>query len=124
MDFIYSDPFMKKWYKEGLTLKDREDLQSDFLNYILHAPSNNYGKRFPGEIIQGTGGAIKWRFASEFSNKGKSGSYRTIYFVFEEKTQKAYFLTVYGKNEKASLSDEEKNGIKSFIKDFKKIREK
>lgn len=123
MDFIYSDPFMKEWKKEGLTLDDRDELQNDFLDYIVHAPSNSFGRQFPGEIIQGTGGAIKWRFAPKESNKGKSGSYRTIYFVFEEKTQSAYFLTVYGKNKKASLSNEEKNGIKAFIKAFKNKKE-
>ena len=122
MRFIYPEPFMKKWNKEGLSLTDRKDLQNDFLDYVLKAPTNSYGNKFPGDIIQGTGGAIKWRFAPKKSNKGKSGSYRTIYFVFEEKQQCAFFLTVYGKNEKSSLTDTEKNEIKSFIKSFKKER--
>lgn len=120
MKFIFSDPFMKAWYKSGLTIADRNDLQNDFLSYVLNAPDNRQGKKFPGEIIQNTGGAIKWRFASEKSDKGKSGSYRIIYFVFEEETQTAFFLDVYGKNEKASLSNEEKHAIKIFIKSFKK----
>lgn len=120
MKFIYPTPFMKAWFDEGLTIEDRDDLQNEFLNYILNAPTNNYGRQFPGDIIQGTGGAIKWRFSSKKSNKGKSGSYRTIYFVFEEETQCAYFLNVYGKNKKASLTDEEKNSIKEFIQEFKK----
>lgn len=120
MEFIYPDPFMKKWFKEGLTLGDRKDLQNEFLNYVLNTPQNRYGRRFPGEIIQGTGGAIKWRFASAKSNRGKSGSFRIIYFVFDEATQTAYFLDIYSKTEKSSLSEEEKNTIKSFIKSFKK----
>lgn len=120
MKFIYSVPFMRQWRKIGLSLEDRNDLQRNFLDYIIKAPTNNYGNQFPGDIIQGTGGAIKWRFAPKQSDKGKSGSYRTIYFVFEEKTQSAFFLTVYGKNKKASLTNAEKNEIKAFIKSFKK----
>ncbi|EKB61936.1 type II toxin-antitoxin system RelE/ParE family toxin [Lactobacillus crispatus] len=122
MRFIYPDPFMRQWSKAGLSLEDREDLQHNFLDYVLKAPLNSYGNKFPGDIIQGTGGAIKWRFAPKKSNKGKSGSYRTIYFVFEEKEQCAFFLAVYGKKEKSSLTDTEKNEIKAFIKSFKKER--
>lgn len=120
MKFIYSVPFMRQWRKIGLSLEDRNDLQRNFLDYVIKAPTNNYGNQFPGDIIQGTGGAIKWRFAPKQSDNGKSGSYRTIYFVFEEKTQSAFFLTVYGKNKKASLTNAEKNEIKAFIKSFKK----
>lgn len=58
MRFIYPEPFMKQWSKEGLSLEDREDLQNDFLDYVLKAPTNSYGNRFPGDIIQGTGGAM------------------------------------------------------------------
>ena len=63
MRFIYPDPFMRQWSKAGLSLEDREDLQHNFLDYVLKAPLNSYGNKFPGDIIQGTGGAIKWRFA-------------------------------------------------------------
>lgn len=43
-----------------------------------------------------------------------------LYYIFDEATQTAYFLDIYGKKERASLSEEEKNAIKSFIKNFKK----
>ncbi len=71
-----------------------------------------------GDMIQKTGGAIKLRFNPKSSKKGKSGSYRIIYFIAMEAIYA--FLDVYPKSEKESLTDKDKKEIKQFITDFKK----
>lgn len=71
-----------------------------------------------GDMIQKTGGAIKLRFSPESSKKGKSGSYRIIYFI--ALGNMCAFLDVYPKSEKESLTDKDKKEIKQFITDFKK----
>ena len=75
-------------------------------------PDNNYGKRFPGSIIQGTGGAYKYRYSDPDSSQGKSGSYRTIYFVAQ--ANQLWFLEIYKKNQKESLSNQEKSDLREF----------
>lgn len=76
------------------------------------------GTTFLGSVIRQTGGAIKWRFSSEESPKGKSGSNRVIYFVYANRTY--FFLDIYAKGNKETLSDSEKKEIKKFISEFKK----
>ena len=73
-------------------------------------------------MIQQTGGAIKLRFSPESSNKGKSGSYRIIYFIALEYTYA--FLDIYPKNENKAPTDQDKREIKQFIIEFKKLLNK
>lgn len=51
-----------------------------------------------GEVIQGTGGFRKMRWADQRRGKGKRGGLRVVYFYFEEDEQ-IWMLTVYGKDE-------------------------
>lgn len=67
--------------------------------------------------MQGTGGLRKLRFA--FENRGKSGSARVCYVDFAI-YEKIYLITVYSKNEKDNLSKEERNSIKSLLKELEK----
>jgi len=64
-----------------------------------------------GDILQGTGGIRKTRFAREGS--GKSGGYRVVYF-FHSSTIPLFALNVFAKNEKASLSPAERNTLKEL----------
>ncbi|WP_415576443.1 type II toxin-antitoxin system RelE/ParE family toxin, partial [Lactobacillus bombicola] len=75
---------------------------------------NNYGKKLPGSILEGTGGAYKFRFASKKDNQGKSGSYRTIYVAITN--DNLYFLAIYAKSEKSNLSKAERNALKATVK--------
>lgn len=59
-----------------------------------------------GDMIQKTGGVIKLRFSPESSKKGKSSSYRIIYFIALENMYA--FLDIYPKSEKESLTDKDK----------------
>ncbi|MDC7220345.1 MAG: type II toxin-antitoxin system RelE/ParE family toxin [Spirochaetales bacterium] len=67
-------------------------------------------------MIQGTGGLRKLRWA--LPGKGKSGSVRTLYVDFAYFEQ-IYMIACFKKNDKANLSDAEKNQIKSVIEKIK-----
>jgi hypothetical protein len=66
-----------------------------------------------GAIMPRCGGARKLRVAKPGS--GKSGGYRVItYFGGED--MPVFLLTVFGKNEKANLSEAEKNALAAMTK--------
>ena len=65
-----------------------------------------------GDVMQGTGGVRKMRFA--FEHRGKSGGVRVIYVDFEV-YEKIYLLTAYTKNEKDDLTKKERSEIKQLI---------
>lgn len=120
LTFLYPPAFDKAWRKCGLTSSDKEEMESLLSHF--NQQENHIGKPYLGDLIQKTGGAIKLRFSPESSKKGKSGSYRIIYFVALENTYA--FLDVYPKSAKESLTDKDKKEIKQFITDFKKIVKK
>ena len=64
-----------------------------------------------GDIVQGTGGIRKVRFAREGS--GKSGGYRVIYF-FHSQDVPLFALNVFAKNEKATISQAERNTLREL----------
>jgi hypothetical protein len=66
-----------------------------------------------GDVIAGTGGCRKLRWAGR--GKGKSGGYRTITF-YSGVMMPVYLLTVFGKGEKANLSDAECNALRALTK--------
>ena len=57
-----------------------------------------------GDLIQGTGGLRKVRFALE--GRGKSGSVRVVYYFYNENLP-LFLLTVFAKNEKDNLTKAE-----------------
>ncbi|SFD62075.1 RelE toxin of RelE / RelB toxin-antitoxin system [Lactobacillus bombicola] len=103
--FKYAPIFNEYWEKYGFTQEDKKNLQNQI---------NNYGKKLPGSILEGTGGAYKFRFASKKDNQGKSGSYRTIYVAITN--DNLYFLAIYAKSEKSNLSKAERNALKATVK--------
>lgn len=74
-----------------------------------------------GEVIQGTGGFRKMRWADQRRGKGKRGGLRVVYFYFEEDEQ-IWMLTVYGKNEADDLSKEQKKALHAAITAEKAVR--
>lgn len=62
-----------------------------------------------GEIMQGTGGVRKARLAGR--GKGKSGGYRIVWYFGGEDIP-VFLLTVFGKGEKANLSQGERNALR------------
>lgn len=99
--FVELPAFRIAWKALGLTDRDLRKLQEE----LLTNPQL-------GNVIQGTGGIRKMRFALE--NRGKSGSVRVIYvdFVIHEKL---YLLTAYPKSEKDNLTKAERNELKKLV---------
>jgi hypothetical protein len=66
-----------------------------------------------GDLIQGTGGARKVRFAAR--GKGKSGGYRVITF-YTGADLPVFLLTVFAKGERSDLSKAERNALARLTK--------
>lgn len=99
--FIELPIFRARWEALGLNEEDLLRLQIE----LLADPK-------VGDVMQGTGGVRKMRFA--FEHRGKSGGVRVIYVDFEV-YEKIYLLTAYAKNEKENLTKKERNEIKQLI---------
>lgn len=67
-----------------------------------------------GDLIPGTGGFRKVRWADRRRGKGRRGGLRVIYYYFEEE-QQIWLMTVYGKDEAADLTPTEKKSLKAAI---------
>jgi len=65
-----------------------------------------------GDIIPGTGGVRKLRWARE--GKGKRGGLRVIYY-FHNETFPVFLLTVYSKSQKANLTKAERNEWRRLV---------
>lgn len=68
-----------------------------------------------GDLIEGTGGARKLRFAKP--GRGKSAGYRVITY-FTAADIPVFLMDVYAKGEKASLTKAEKAALKKELADF------
>lgn len=99
--FIELPIFKSRWEALGLNEEDLLRLQIE----LLADPK-------AGDVMQGTGGVRKMRFA--FEHRGKSGGVRVIYVDFEV-YEKIYLLTAYTKNEKDDLTKKERSEIKQLI---------
>lgn len=118
LHFGYTPTFMKEWERYGLGKDDLDNLESDIISFYSNPPANNGGKKFPGDIVSGVSGAYKLRFSSDESNKGKSGSYRTLYVVVTDNN--IYFLDIFAKSDKGNISNSEKRMLKSTIAKLRK----
>jgi len=67
--------------------------------------------RTAGDVIAGTGGVRKLRFAAK--GKGKSGGVRVIYYLVGEHLP-IYALLTYGKNEQVDLTPEQRKMVSAF----------
>ena len=84
------------------------DEKSELISYLAENPNS-------GVLIQGTGGLRKLRWAR--SGGGKSGGVRVVYFYHSE-VMPLYILAVFGKNEKANISAQEKKILAKLIKEL------
>lgn len=83
-----------------------EDEEKEIVDYLSLHPQT-------GVLIQGTGGIRKLRWGQK--NRGKSGGIRVIYYYHNEKMP-LYLLTLFGKSEKANISDSEKKELAKLVK--------
>lgn len=66
-----------------------------------------------GDVMKGTGGMRKLRFGT--SGRGKSGSVRVVYYFYNTSVP-VFLLRVYAKNEKANLTQTERNALRGLGK--------
>jgi hypothetical protein len=98
-----TEPFQRK-VKQLLS----DDEKAELISYLAENPGS-------GVVLQGTGGIRKLRWAR--SGGGKSGGVRIIYY-FHSEMMPLYLLTVFGKNEKANISAEEKHILAKAVKEL------
>jgi hypothetical protein len=67
-----------------------------------------------GDVMPGTGGFRKVRWADPRRGKGRRGGLRIIYFYFETERQ-IWLMTLYDKSEASDLSAREKKILKTAI---------
>jgi hypothetical protein len=89
--------------RDAKRLMDDEERQ-EIVAFLAHNPN-------AGDILQGTGGIRKVRFARE--GGGKSGGYRVVYF-FHSPDIPLFALNIFAKNEKANISPAERNALKAL----------
>ena len=70
------------------------------------------GRPDAGDVIPGTGGARKVRFAGR--GKGKSGGYRVITF-YTGLELPVFLITLFSKGERIDLSQDERNAMRSEL---------
>jgi hypothetical protein len=78
-----------------------DEERRSLINYLATHPQ-------AGDLIQGTGGIRKLRWAIQ--GRGKSGGARVIYY-FHNESIPLFLLTALGKNEKANISPAERNDL-------------
>lgn len=69
-----------------------------------------------GAEIPGTGGVRKVRYAAR--GKGKSGGVRVVYYFFDEENP-LYAIFLFGKNEQADLTPDQKREVASLAATLK-----
>jgi mRNA-degrading endonuclease RelE of RelBE toxin-antitoxin system len=74
-----------------------------------------------GDLMQGTGGVRKLRWAR--GGRGKSAGVRVVYYYHSEALP-LYLLTVFGKNVKANLSKAERNELATLVAMLKAAAER
>lgn len=83
-----------------------EEERAVLVDYLAHNPA-------AGNLVQGTGGVRKLRWGLEA--RGKRGGARVIYF-FHSADIPLFALTAYAKNERADLSQKDRNDFRQLTK--------
>ncbi|MDQ2977262.1 MAG: type II toxin-antitoxin system RelE/ParE family toxin [Acidobacteriota bacterium] len=76
-----------------------------------------------GDVIPGTGGLRKLRFADERRGKGKRGGLRVIYYWWDAGSQ-FWLFTIYDKDEMSDLTASQRKALKEMIKHELEARRK
>jgi len=75
-----------------------------------------------GDLMPGTGGFRKLRWADKRRGKGRRGGPRIIYYYFLS-DQQIWLMTLYDKNEASDLTPREKKALQAAIAAELKMRE-
>jgi hypothetical protein len=102
MEFFEAPPFTR-YLREYLADEEYRSLQ-----YLL-AQNPELGDMMPG-----TGGFRKLRWADKRRGKGRRGGLRIIYYYFSSE-QQIWLMTLYGKDEADDLTAAEKSALRDAI---------
>lgn len=91
-----------------------EEEHDELIGYLATHP-------MAGDAIVGAGGVRKVRFAAK--GKGQSGGVRVIYYFYDLEMP-IYALLIYGKNERADLTPEQRKSVASFAAAIKSSRKR
>lgn len=105
-EFISTAIFLKRWNELGFNDDDLRKLENFMLENL-----------FAGDVIVGTGGLKKLRWA--LPDTGKSGGVRILTVDFAS-YKTIILINCYGKREKDTISDQEKAMYKALIKEIEK----
>ena len=102
-------------YQTIVELEEFQKRSSPLLNEVERAELIQYLAIHPkaGDVIQGTGGLRKLRWAAK--GKGKRGGSRVIYY-FHNESIPLFLITIFGKNEKIDLAPQEKKALSASLK--------
>src|SRR5246127_4985655 len=102
MEFLEA-PTFTRYVSRYLTDDEYRELQ----NRLAAAPDH-------GDVIPGTGGFRKLRWADPRRGKGRRGGLRVIYYYFPGDEQ-IWLMAVYGKDEADNLTPKEKKALHTAI---------
>lgn len=105
-EFVETEVFTEDWESLGLDDEDFRGLQK----YLIKNPE-------AGDIMPGTGGLRKLRWAAK--NKGKRGGARILYVLFTTK-ERIYLISAYGKNDQDDITEEDKKIFRALIKQLER----
>lgn len=89
-----------------------EDEKRELINLLAENP-------LTGDLIRGTGGVRKLRFAA--SGQGKRGGVRVVYYYLDESVP-IYLLLAYGKTSKSDLTSDERRRVSALAAALKATR--
>ena len=102
MEFIEA-PAFTRYVSEYLT----DDEYCELQNQLANNPAL-------GDLMPGTGGFRKLRWADPKRGKGRRGGLRIIYYYFSA-DQQIWLMTIYNKDQASDLTPKEKKALKSAI---------
>lgn len=105
LEFVYTEVFERT--AKGLL--DDEDLRKIELTLVENPRA--------GETERGTGGVRKTR--APLKGRGKRGGARILY-LYDANRRRVYFLLVWPKGKKATLTEAERNALRKLALELKK----
>lgn len=112
LEFIEFPAFTKRLI--ALAGDHAEDVLLEIENDLLENPER-------GPVIQGTAGVRKARVADPTRGKGKRGGFRYMYYYIERDGQ-IFLLMIFGKNEQADLTPQQKKSLRQAILSLREAR--
>jgi hypothetical protein len=109
--FLHFHGFDREWANLGLTDEALRSLQTA----LVADPSL-------GPVVSGTGGLRKARFTPLGAGRGKSGAFRVGY-VHLPRLRTILLVTIWGKNQKANISQAERNALAKAIREVEQVLE-